>query len=117
MPGATPATDGAPPISVQDDGDPGGDPDVGAGIGNEPPISDAPVSTLQPEDGPGDSAAQPEGWFTYNVCVLLKNARKAARVAFCNSQPESDVRARCFSHVYDSPVSWANWCYNEFRNE
>jgi hypothetical protein len=39
--------------------------------------------------------------------------RTFARQAFCASQPESDVRARCRSHVFDKPVEWANWCYNE----
>ena len=69
------------------------------------------------EESIPEEDAEPDGWFTYNLCVLLKGGPTAARVAFCGSQPESDVRRRCYSHLNDSPVSWTNWCYNEVRND
>lgn len=52
--------------------------------------------------------------FTYRICVLLRGGPTSARVAFCVSQPQGDVRGRCFSHLHDGPVSWSNWCYSEF---
>jgi hypothetical protein len=69
--------------------------------GSEPPASSA---TSEPSAGawsdPGASPAEPEGCFKYRLCVLLRRGPASARVAFCVSQPESDVRRRCFSHVY-----------------
>lgn len=68
----------------------------------------------------GSGASELDGFceagdgFTYRLCVLLKGGPMPARLAFCVSQPRPDVRGRCRSHVFDSPVSWANWCYNEF---
>jgi hypothetical protein len=115
-PNANGRVDG-PPLTVQDDGDPPSDPDVGAGIGSEPPSSGWNEPPAGPEASASGSSPAPEGWFTYHVCVLLKRSCDGPRVAFCNSQPDVQVRGRCFSHVKDSPVAWENWCYNEFRNE
>jgi hypothetical protein len=109
--------EGPAAIETKDDGDPfGGDPDLGAGIGSEPPAStvgSGPPSTSA-GSSTGGSAAEPEGRFAYKVCVLLEGSSELVRVAFCNSQPDRLVRGRCFCHLKDSPVSWQNWCYNEF---
>lgn len=96
---------GAPAIDTAAEGDFGGD-----------PAGDIDAEPLLEWSEPGNSA-EPEGWFAYRICVLLKEGPKTARVAFCNSQPSSRVRARCFSHLNDGPTSWQGWCYNEFSDE
>ena len=128
-PEAASAGGGAPALETKDDGDPfGSDPGLGGGIGSERPVihvgtdpsstdvGSGPPSTSA-QSGSGGSAAQPEGRFTYNVCALLKNACANVRSAFCISQPDPAVRAKCRSHLFDSPVSWQNYCYNEFYDE
>jgi hypothetical protein len=79
--------------------------DVDAAVGSEPPFGAQPFE--------GDVASESD-WFTYRVCVLLKASSRIPRAAFCLSQPDGGVRGRCFSHLLDSPTSWATWCYNEF---
>jgi hypothetical protein len=121
-----PETNGtrAPMFEPEDDGDFGGDPDVGAGIGSGPSVTEPSViepwvtepPSMNVGSEPGDSA-RPQGWFTYHVCVALKQSCSDVRSAFCVSQPDGAVRGRCRSHVYDSSVSWQNYCYNEFNAE
>ena len=103
-PAAERTPDPAPGLATQDDS-----------FGNEPDVAESPVGPV--EDEPNSLRAEPEGRFTYTVCVLVRSGSKTARVAFCVSQPERDVRARCYAHLNDTPVSWANWCYEEFFDE
>jgi hypothetical protein len=106
----------APTIETKDEGDPFGDPsnDIGIGSSPPPPILAPPISLAGGD--PGESA-EPEGWFTYNLCCLLKSGPRLAREAFCRSQADCEIRRACFSHTHDSPVQWQNWCYDAFRNE
>ncbi len=104
-----------------DDGDPfGGDPDFGAGIGSEPPAGDfgaAPPSGGAADAPGGSSTGEPgtESSFSrLTLCLLLCRTRPEAKEAFCRSQPEPDVRARCFSKTRESCTSWTGWCNNEF---
>jgi hypothetical protein len=48
------------------------------------------------------------------VCVRLGNAGPEVREVFCGSLPRPDARARCYGHVNDGAIEWANWCYGEF---
>lgn len=97
--------DQTPPIlEAQDESEIGGDLELD--VRSEPPDGNG-ASELDDSYEAGD-------WFTYRLCVLLKGGPTAARAAFCLNQPTTDVRSRCFSHLNDSPASWANWCYNEF---
>jgi len=103
--GAGRASDEEPArIQTIDDGDTGCDPDLG--------IPGEPTGTSRAREL--DALREAGDGFTHRVCVLLKGGPTTARVAFCLSQPARDVRWRCFSHLEDSAVSWANWCYNEF---
>lgn len=109
----------APAIETNDEGELFGSPDIGIGSSPPPPTIEPPTSSPPIFPGGSESGESdgPEGWFTYNVCVLLERSTSVARSAFCFSQPDCAVRARCRAHVHDSPVSWRNYCYNEFHGE
>ena len=85
----------------------GGEPDIGTGIGSEPPAGSV-------ENGAQAAGIETGGGFRFRLCGLLRNAKPWAREAFCRSQPEPEIRAACWRHVGDSPVSWQNWCYDTF---
>lgn len=48
------------------------------------------------------------------LCLMLSLDPGLVKAAFCKSQPEPDVRARCWSKILLGPVAWVNWCHNEF---
>lgn len=48
------------------------------------------------------------------LCLALTTSPPEAKEAFCRSQPEPDVRARCFGKTRGSWNQWAGWCRNEF---
>jgi hypothetical protein len=96
-------TDGTAQFRVPDDG-------------CAPPEDVAPTSATSLDEQATETSEflESESTFRYSLCVLLKCATPQVRAAFCVSQPESDVRARCYAHRYDNAVGWANWCYAEF---
>jgi hypothetical protein len=115
---------------LEDDGDPfGGDPDLGAGIGSEPPTSpvgrdpgssgfgswpSSPGSPVEREPGePGEEESAGDG-VRLVACVALGVAPAKARGVFCDTLCDRGAYARCRSHLFHSRIEWTNWCHFEF---
>jgi hypothetical protein len=106
-------SDCVPAIETTDDDDPfGGDPDVGAGIGSEPPASDVgsgswsapsepPVTTSS--DGDDEEA-------TVSECYAAGRGGTATREEFCRSSCPQEKKRKCWSLVPVSLVEWMGWC-------
>jgi hypothetical protein len=48
------------------------------------------------------------------LCRLLAYDNEDVRAAFCRSQPQADVRGRCWEKYKKSAFAWLGWCKNEF---
>lgn len=62
----------------------------------------------------GADQAEPRGTFELTLCVALAADRVKVKEAFCRSLKEPDQRGRCWSHRFDRPLKWINWCIYEF---
>ncbi|WP_437596545.1 hypothetical protein WMF28_28660 [Sorangium sp. So ce590] len=62
----------------------------------------------------GADEADPRGTFELTLCVAIAADRVKVKEAFCRSLKESDQRGRCWSHRFDRPIKWINWCIYEF---
>ncbi|WP_437555684.1 hypothetical protein WME97_26275 [Sorangium sp. So ce367] len=62
----------------------------------------------------GADEAKPRDTFELTLCVAITADRVAVKEAFCRSLTEDDQRGRCWSHRFDRPIKWINWCIYEF---
>src|SRR5689334_1304774 len=86
---------------------------------NDPSDSERPPTTSEPSEPDDASSADPDtsskaSFSRLALCLLLANANPVVKGAFCRSQPEPGVRARCWARTSQGPIVWANWCYDEF---
>lgn len=79
-------------IETKEEGDIGGDPDLGIG------------------SGLWEAAADPQ---LLAICLALAPASVPAKEAFCRSLPDGDARRRCWKYRWNR-AEWIGWCYAEF---
>jgi hypothetical protein len=124
-------TGGAPAVETADDsdpfGDPSSDPDIGGGIGSEPPSggvgSDPGSSDFGREPSAGGSEDAQGGasgdevseGLAQDACIAAGKAGFDERRAFCNSVMVPPYKKQgCWQRVLLSRAEWIGWCYWNF---
>lgn len=109
---------GAPLIETTDDDSFGSDPDVGAGIGSEPPASNTDTA-LSSERNPYYPAPSEEPRvddpLMLKRCLDLIPASVPRKDEFCRSLADNGARGRCWKNRW-SRLAWTGWCYAEFTD-